>query len=122
MKADRDLFLEPPLDEQQSIHGENQFTQTAPRRPDVVQTGKRVAIGIADWGFDYSHQNFIDSEGNTRFLAIWDQGAPYDGTNIYGFGTVYSRDDINDALATDSPFESLGYHPGRNDLHQRARL
>lgn len=37
-------------------------------------TGKNVLIGIADWGFDYSHPDFYDtSMTKYRVLAAWDQ-------------------------------------------------
>ncbi len=36
-----------------------------------------VLIGIIDvGGFDFSHPDFLDQNGNTRFVRIWDQGAP----------------------------------------------
>jgi subtilisin family serine protease len=51
--------------------------------------GEGVLIGIIDvQGFDFAHQDFLDKDGNTRFLRIWDQagdrrnppaGFPYGG-------------------------------------------
>ena len=76
-------------------------------------TGKGVTVGIADWGIDVSHPNFIDSEGNTRFIALWDQAAPYDGVNKYGYGHIHNQEDIQEALDSDYPFELMGYHPSR---------
>ncbi|MBI3552785.1 MAG: S8 family serine peptidase [Elusimicrobia bacterium] len=35
--------------------------------------GKGVIVGVIDTGIDYKHQDFKDSGGNTRLLAIWDQ-------------------------------------------------
>lgn len=38
--------------------------------------GKGVLIGIIDvQGFDFSHPDFLDERGRTRFVRIWDQGA-----------------------------------------------
>ncbi len=38
-------------------------------------TGEGVLIGIIDvGGFDFAHKDFLDSQGNTRFVSIWDQG------------------------------------------------
>jgi subtilisin family serine protease len=37
--------------------------------------GEDVIIGIIDvGGFDFSHEDFLDEKGKTRFLGIWDQG------------------------------------------------
>lgn len=39
------------------------------------QTGEGVLVGIIDvGGFDFGHPDFLDNDGNTRFIAIWDQG------------------------------------------------
>lgn len=36
----------------------------------------RVLIGVVDvGGFDFAHPDFLDANGKTRFLRIWDQGA-----------------------------------------------
>jgi subtilisin family serine protease len=42
----------------------------------VHQNGRdRVLIGIIDVeGFDFSHPDFLDANGETRFVRIWDQG------------------------------------------------
>lgn len=40
--------------------------------------GKDVLIGIIDVdGFDFSHPDFLDENGKTRFVAIWDQGGDF---------------------------------------------
>lgn len=37
--------------------------------------GEDVLIGIIDVeGFDFAHEDFLDEEGNSRWVAIWDQG------------------------------------------------
>lgn len=41
------------------------------------QHGEGVLIGIIDvGGFDFTHPDFLDERGRTRFERIWDQGAP----------------------------------------------
>jgi subtilisin family serine protease len=39
------------------------------------EDGEGVLIGIVDvQGFDFSHPDFLDANGQTRFISIWDQG------------------------------------------------
>lgn len=36
---------------------------------------EHILVGILDVaGFDFGHEDFLDDKGNTRFVAIWDQG------------------------------------------------
>lgn len=95
------------------------FGQAQGRRPLVSETGKGVVIGILDWGFDFTHPNFIDDKGETRFLAIWDQTEKAHSSDTkYGYGQVYHKSDINNALLKGQPFESIGYHPAKGDPEQ----
>lgn len=78
---------------------------------DTAFTGKNVYIGITDWGFDYTHPNYNNGEGNYRLEMAWDHfrlagpapaGFDYgtlisgtdnllaargDTSNLYGYGT-----------------------------------
>ncbi|WP_244835200.1 S8 family peptidase [Clostridium sp. BJN0001] len=58
-------------------------------------TGKDVIVGFIDSGIDYMHPAFMDKEGNTRILYI------YDLTN----NAVYSKSDIDKAIKSDDPSE-----------------
>ena len=50
---------------------ERRLTKEAHRH----QYGENVLIGIIDvQGFDFTHPDFLDAKGETRFDAIWDQG------------------------------------------------
>lgn len=65
--------------------------------------GKGVLIGILDSGIDYSHPDFINEDGTTRIVALWDQtiaGSPPKGFNI---GTLYTKEEINEALKIPMP-------------------
>ena len=69
-----------------------------------------------DWGCDFAHPNFLNEDGSTRLLALWDQRGPArGGTNPYGYGTIHRSDDINRALGSDDPYDTLGYHPASDD-------
>ncbi len=66
--------------------------------------GRGTLIGVIDTGIDYQHQAFLNSDGTSRIVSIWDQteqsGTPPEG---FTFGTEYSREQINLALKSDDP-------------------
>lgn len=66
--------------------------------------GRGCVIVFIDTGIDYRNPIFLDKEGNTRILAIWDQtiqeGNPPEG---FYYGTEYSREEINAALRAENP-------------------
>lgn len=69
-------------------------------------TGKGVIVGIIDSGIDYTHPDFINSDGTTRILYIWDQ-TDNSRTSPKGFlnGSEYTYNEINEALSSNNPFE-----------------
>lgn len=78
---------------------------TQVQREPLNLTGRGVVICIIDTGIDYTNEVFLDSEGNSRILAIWDQtiqsGVPPQG---FYYGTEYTREDINRALQAEDPY------------------
>jgi len=117
MKAQRSLYLDPPLNE--NLNGaHSNASEVSEKRIEctIPYTGKGIVVGIADWGFDFTHPNFINEDGTTRFKWIWDQGTQYDGNNKYGYGAIHSSVAINNALRSETPFIELKYHPGKADL------
>ncbi len=65
--------------------------------------GEGVLVAIIDSGIDYSHPDFRNDDGTTRIEAIWDQtiaGSPPPG---YDSGTLYTREQINEALRIPMP-------------------
>lgn len=70
--------------------------------------GQGVLIGIVDTGIDYTHEAFIREDGTSKILSIWDQtiqdGLPPEGFNI---GTNYIKGDINAALQSENPFNTV---------------
>lgn len=71
-------------------------------------TGAGTIVGIIDTGIEYTNAAFVDAYGGSRILAIWDQtiqdGPPPEGLL---FGTEYTREDINRALAAENPQETV---------------
>ncbi|WP_250277306.1 S8 family peptidase [[Clostridium] colinum] len=67
-------------------------------------SGKGTLIGIIDSGINYLHKDFRNEDGTTRIEYIWDQtleGNPPEG---FSAGVVYTREEINNALLSENPF------------------
>lgn len=65
-----------------------------------------VLIGIIDvQGFDFSHPDFLDSKGKTRFVRIWDQGGSSrpnpkpKGDRLFSYGSELRQEHLNAAIA-----------------------
>ena len=85
--------------------------------PALNNQGKGVLIGLVDTGIDYRSPLFQNPDGTTRIAGIWDQSVPIEedvlptGVPDYypmggsSYGTEYTREQINEALRSDSPFD-----------------
>lgn len=80
---------------------------TAARLPNVADD--TVIVGIVDTGIALAHRRFRDKEGNTRFLASWQQSAKYGGQGDLPCGREVYAAEINDALHTHSCGNMTGY-------------
>jgi subtilisin family serine protease len=66
--------------------------------------GSGVLIGLVDTGIDYQHQAFMNEDNTTRIVSIWDQSIESENyPSDFFYGTEYSRDQINEALANPHP-------------------
>lgn len=76
------------------------------QREPLNLTGRGCVLVVIDTGIDYTSPVFLNSDGSSRILAIWDQtiqtGNPPDGLF---YGTEYIREEINRALAAPNPYE-----------------
>lgn len=74
--------------------------------PPLYLKGNGVILAIIDTGIEYNQPAFLNADGSSRILAIWDQtvqtGNPPQGLL---FGTEYTREEINRALASENPAE-----------------
>ncbi|QCG86282.1 S8 family peptidase [Azospirillum sp. TSH100] len=75
--------------------------------------GEGVIVGIVDFGCDYRHRNLRETDGRTRLLALWDQSGQPNSPAPYG--AMYTAPQIDAALATDDPYQALGYAPAKDD-------
>ena len=75
--------------------------------PGLNLKGREVLIGFVDTGIEYTNPLFINRDGTTRIEYIWDQNQEVegDGNKVFGFGAEFSREDINEAIKTDSPYD-----------------
>ncbi|MHB8127933.1 MAG: S8 family peptidase [Mobilitalea sp.] len=74
--------------------------------PNFNLRGQGVLIGILDSGIDYTNPIFINADNTTKIVSIWDQtifSDNYPGGMLYG--TEYSREQINEALQSDTPLD-----------------
>jgi len=68
-------------------------------------SGAGTIVGIIDSGIDYTHPDFINNDGTSRIISIWDQlgvGEPPIG---FRSGAEYTNAQINMALESEDPFE-----------------
>ncbi|MCI8853663.1 MAG: S8 family peptidase [Lachnospiraceae bacterium] len=83
-------------------------------QPVLNLRGEGVIMGFVDTGIDYTNACFRDASGNSRVVEIWDQTIQTGQTpkNI-GYGSVYTREEINQALQSEDPFSMV---PSRDEL------
>lgn len=76
--------------------------------PTLELMGENVMIGFVDTGIDYTHPVFRNLDGSTRIAGIWDQTIQ-EGNAPEGFlyGTEYTREDIDRALASSNPWQTV---------------
>ena len=62
--------------------------------------GGGVIIGLIDvGGFDFSHPDFLNPDGTTRFVAIWDQGGDFRRPPAgFSYGAEFRQGQLNAAL------------------------
>lgn len=74
--------------------------------PEKHLDGDGVLIGLIDvQGFDFSHPDFLDADGRTRFVRIWDQGAAPGfsrpspkGSRQFAYGAEFTDKHLNAAI------------------------
>jgi phosphatidylserine/phosphatidylglycerophosphate/cardiolipin synthase-like enzyme len=120
-KTGRLLDVEPPIIAE-STENDSEETMSYPSGIDTFRkprqyTGRNTVIGIVDQGIDFVRPEFRNSDGTTRIVAFWNQNSRLQNRNPnpYGYGTIYYRDQIDEALLKPNPYQALGYHPANAD-------
>lgn len=100
------------------IRGSRNIIQDALPPGGTVPDGAGVIVGIVDFGCDFVHENFRNSDGTTRLLALWDQTGPKTSISPagYTFGREFTAKDLNEALNHENPYAFIDYDPG-NSAH-----
>jgi subtilisin family serine protease len=79
------------------------------KTPSLSLQGEGVLLGFIDTGIDYLNPIFQYADGTTQIAALWDQSIDNmeASAEIFYFGTEYTREQINAALKSDKPLESV---------------
>ena len=69
------------------------------KNPYTNLDGRGILVAIIDSGIDYLHPDFIDKNGKSKIVSLWDQestkGKKLDG---YIFGSEFTNEDLNKAI------------------------
>lgn len=76
------------------------------RQPFLNLRGSDVIVAIIDSGIDYTHPVFVNADNTTRISALWDQTIESENhPEDFFYGTEYTREQINEALASENPYD-----------------
>ncbi len=75
------------------------------QQPYLNLTGRNVLIGFVDTGIDYTQKVFQYEDGTSKIKYIYDQSIPGNPPTGFPLGTEYTNEQINAALASESPYE-----------------
>ncbi|MDO5010853.1 MAG: bile acid germinant receptor pseudoprotease CspC [Intestinibacter bartlettii] len=65
--------------------------------------GRGNVIAIIDSGIDYLNQDFINEDGSSKILYLWDQESDYKSPpEGMLFGSEFTRDEINEAISNNN--------------------
>ncbi|WP_243157998.1 S8 family peptidase [Aminipila terrae] len=75
------------------------------QQPYLNLNGANVLIGFVDTGIDYTLDVFRNEDGTSKIKFIYDQSIPGTPPADFPLGTEYTNEQINSALASDTPYE-----------------
>ncbi len=89
------LAPSPVLDSTRILCFVDEVHGTRPSDLPCALTGKGILIGIIDTEFDTHHPAFLDQDGNTRFIALWNQNVDSSGKpNRFGYGVIKNHREL----------------------------
>jgi len=86
--------------------------QGATQPPYPGTTGQGVVVGVIDTGLDIDHPDFLNANGTTRLLYLWDQtdsAGPHPAFP-YNYGTEWTAANINAGTAREIDTDGHGTH------------
>lgn len=75
------------------------------QQPFLDLRGSGVILGFVDTGIDYTSEAFKYEDGTSKIKYIWDQTLEGTVPSLMQFGATYTQEQINEALASDNPYE-----------------
>lgn len=110
-------LMQPSMEVARSVAGIENIHANALNDFETPFTGKGVIIGVIDQGFQYRHIAFLDSEKNSRVIALWNrEDYPNDKQPVTDIPDSGQADNGNGhathvtAIAAGSKVEGLNYH------------
>lgn len=73
--------------------------------PYLQLRGRGTAVAVIDSGIDYTNSVFRDENGKTRIAYLWDQTIEGRDDERVPYGKLFTAEDINRALESESPLE-----------------
>lgn len=78
------------------------------RRSGLDLTGQGVLAAVIDTGVDYTNPVFQLGNRTTKIQFLWDQTIQGEDPPMpYGYGTEYTKEQIDNALQTENPLETV---------------
>lgn len=88
--------------------------------PYLNLTGRNVVVGMIDTGINYLNQEFINEDGTSRVIKIWDQTIQTDNNKL---GTIYNNEQINNAIEAyksgKDPYEIV---PSKDEINHGTKM
>jgi len=77
------------------------------QQPHLDLRGHGTLIGIIDTGIDYTKDAFLHEDGTSKIRYIWDQTIEGNSPDDFMFGSEYTNEQINQALQSDTPYNTV---------------